>query len=89
MAYRATAVSYTHLSHSSQELRENNIRGSINGSDIMREFEGIRNFPDNFERLFNIHHGLGFEGNLVRLVEATNDISPTGRKYLVLSLIHI
>ena len=26
------------ISHSSQELRENNIRGSFNGSDIMRDF---------------------------------------------------
>ena len=29
------------ISHSSQELRENHIRGSFN--DIMREFEGIEN----------------------------------------------
>lgn len=28
------------VSHSSQELRQNNIRGSFNGSDIVREFEG-------------------------------------------------
>lgn len=29
------------ISHTSQQLRENNIRGSFNGSDIAREFEGI------------------------------------------------
>ena len=69
------------ISHSSQELRENNIRGSFNGSDIMRELEGITNTPENIERLFNIHSGLGFEGNLTRLVEATNNISPTGKKF--------
>lgn len=69
------------ISHSSQELRTDNIKGSFNGSDIIREFEGISNRPDNFERLFNIHAGIGFEGNLVRLVEATNDISPTGHKF--------
>lgn len=69
------------ISHSSQELRENNIRGSFNGSDIMRDFEGINNTPEHFERLFNIHSGLGFEGNLTRLVEATNNISPSGRKF--------
>lgn len=69
------------ISHSSQELRENNIRGSFNGSDIMREFEGITNSPKNLERLFNIHSGIGFEGNLARLVEATNNISPTGKKF--------
>jgi len=69
------------ISHSSQELRENNIRGSFNGSDIMREFEGIENNPENIERLFNIHEGIGFEGNLARLVEATNNISPSGSKF--------
>jgi hypothetical protein len=71
------------ISHSSQELRENNIRGSFNGSDIMRDFEGIANTPTNFERLYNIHEGIGFDGNLLRLVEATNNINPIGRKYVV------
>lgn len=70
------------ISHSSQALRENNIRGSFNGSDIVREFQGITNSPVNFDRLFSIHAGLGFEGNLTCLVEATNNISPSGRKYL-------
>lgn len=70
------------ISHSSQQLRQNNIRGSFNGTDIMREFEGIANTPQNFERLFNIHSGLGFEGNLIRLVESTNNISPSGRKFV-------
>lgn len=71
------------VSHSSQQLRENNIRGSFNGSDIAREFEGIANSASNFARLFDIHAGIGFEGNLARLVEATNNISPTGVKFLV------
>ncbi len=71
------------ISHSSQELRENNIRGSFNGSDIVREFEGIANTPENINRLYDIHAEIGFEGNLVRLVEATNNISPSGVKCLV------
>ena len=71
------------ISHSSQKLRENNIRGSFNGSDIMRELEGIENNSANLEKLFNIHAGIGFEGNLARLVEATNNISPTGKKFEV------
>ena len=71
------------ISHSSQQLRENNIRGSFNGSDITREFEGITNSPENIGRLFDIHAGIGFEGNLARLVEATNNISPTGIKFVV------
>jgi hypothetical protein len=71
------------VSHTSQELRENNIRGSFNGSDIMRELEGIKNVPSNFERLYNIHAGIGFETNLPRLVESTTNISPTGIKFNV------
>lgn len=71
------------ISHSSHELRENNIRGSFNGSDIVREFEGIPNNGSNIERLFAIHAEIGFEGNLARLVEATNQISPIGSKYKI------
>jgi len=71
------------ISHSSQQLRENNIRGSFNGSDIAREFEGITNSAENIVRLFDIHAGIGFDGNLARLVEATNNISPTGIKFIV------
>ncbi len=71
------------ISHSSQTLRENNIRGSFNGSDIARELEGIENVPSNFARLFEIHAEIGFDGNLARLVEATNDISPSGIKFTV------
>ena len=37
------------ISHSSQELRCDNIKGSFNGSDIMRDFEGVANIPENFE----------------------------------------
>jgi len=69
------------VSHSSQELRVNNIRGSFNGSDILRDFEGIKNTVCNFDRLFAIHEPIGFEGNLQRLVDATNKIVPTGRKF--------
>lgn len=71
------------ISHSSQQLRENNIRGSFNVADIVQQFEGIANSPENIERLFPIHAGIGFDGNLVRLVEATNNISATGIKFVV------
>jgi len=74
------------VSHSSQELRTNNIRGSFNGSDIAREFEGIINSGESIARLFDVHAGIGFEGNLARLVEATNNISPTGLKFVVSEL---
>ena len=72
------------VSHSSQELRVDNIKGSFNGSDIIRELEGISNEPKNIGRLFAIHREIGFEENLPRLVEATNNISPTGHKFVVL-----
>jgi hypothetical protein len=80
-SYLANTTLLKKISHSSQELRENNIRGSFNGSDIEREFEGTSNTPDNFIKLFNIHAGIGFDGNLARLVETTNNISPTGKKF--------
>ncbi len=81
--YIANSTFLKKISHSSQELRENNIRGSFNGSDIIREFEGITNSPENFDRLFHIHEGVGFDGNLPRLVEATNNIVPSGKKFIV------
>jgi hypothetical protein len=71
------------ISHSSQQLREDNIRGSFNGSDISRDLDGISNISDNLPQLFDIHAELGFEGNLARLVEATNNISPSGSKFNV------
>ena len=71
------------VSHSSQQLRVDNIRGSINGSDIAKDFNGLSNSPENFEKLFSIHAELGFNDNLVRLVEVTNNISPSGTKYVI------
>lgn len=81
--YLANTTFLSKVSHSSQELREDNIRGSINGSDIVKNFDSMTNSPENFEKLFAIHQELGFNGNLPRLVEATNNISPSGHKYNV------
>lgn len=69
------------ISHSSQALRTDNIRGSFNGSDIMRDYDGIKNAPENFDRLFDIHQGFSFQDNLERLVESTNQIEPTGKRF--------
>ena len=69
------------ISHSSQELRQNNIKGSFNGSDIIRELSGIANNSKNLIKLFNVHDAVGFEENLPRLVEATNNIIPTGKHF--------
>lgn len=79
--FLANTTFLSKVSHSSQELREDNIRGSINGSDIVKVFNGIDNEPKNFAELFAIHSEIGFDGNLARLVEATNNISPNGSKY--------
>ena len=71
------------ISHSSQNLRINNIRGSFNGSDIVTDFNGIQNDATNLLQLYAIHESIGFSGNLARLVEATNNITPTGEKFEV------
>ena len=81
--YLANTTFLSKVSHSSQELRVNNIRGSVNGSDIIKVFNGIVNEPENFDELFNIHAAVGFNENLPRLVEATNNIVPSGSKFHV------
>lgn len=69
------------ISHSSQKLRVDNIKGSFNGSDIIKDFEGISNEPENFEFLFTSHENYTFAENLERLVESTNNIQPTGKRF--------
>ncbi|MDD3773486.1 MAG: hypothetical protein PHC38_12660 [Weeksellaceae bacterium] len=81
--YIANSTFLQKVSHSSQQFRVDNIRGSINGSDIVKTFGKLTNSPENFEKLFSIHAELGFDGNLARLVEATNNISPSGIKFVV------
>ncbi len=71
------------ISHSSQELRTDNIKGSFNGGDIMMEFESVKNEPSAFEQLFAYHSGLSFQDNLERLVESTNGIVGRVRKFEV------
>ncbi|MBR2507619.1 MAG: hypothetical protein IKB70_12195 [Bacilli bacterium] len=68
------------ISHSSKELRVDNIKGSFNGGDIMRNVSGIENKPENFKDLFLFHEATSFEENLERLVEATNQIVGTKQK---------
>lgn len=69
------------ISHSSQALRTDNIKGSFNGSDIMRFYEDVENCEHNFEFLFTSHENYSFQENLVRLVEATNNIRPNGHRF--------
>ncbi len=58
----------------------------VAASTSLTLFRNLRELPTRlttFDRLFPIHDGIGFEGNLARLVEATNNISPTGIKFAV------
>lgn len=70
------------ISHSSQQLRTDNIRGSFLGSNILRNYAGIDNIPENFEFLYTSHENYTFEENLERLVEATNNIVPKGKRFV-------
>lgn len=70
------------ISHSSQELSMTNIKGSFNGSDIMREYDNKSNTPDNFDYLFAVHQGLDWEDNLSRLVDASSNIKPINQKFI-------
>lgn len=71
------------ISHSSQKLRTDNIKGSFNGSDIELKFQGIENEPENFRALYAYHEGMSFKDNLERLVESTNGIVGRVKKYEV------
>lgn len=70
----ANATFLRKISHSSLQLRQDNIKGSFNGTDIMVEYEGISNRPENFDELFALHGAFTWEENVSRLVEATNAI---------------
>lgn len=71
------------ISHSSQDLRVDNIKGSFNGADIILDFKelGLVNEPENFQELFAFHQGITFQDNLERLVESTNQIVGRGQKF--------
>lgn len=69
------------ISHSSHKLRLDNVRGSFNGTDILTDYEGTKNCPENFEQLFALHEAFTWEENLARLVEATNDIIVRSQRF--------
>ena len=62
------------VSHSSRDLRADRIRGSFNGSDILRNYGTLQNVRGNFDQLFALHEAFTWEENVERLVEATNSI---------------
>ena len=69
------------ISQTSQHLTMTNIRGSFNGSDIIKKYQGLENNAKNFKKLFAFHQGLTWNDNLQRLVDSTSAIVPTGKKY--------
>ena len=69
------------ISHTSHQLRVDNIRGSFLGHDIMREFDGQVNNLANVDSLFVLHRDIDWDDNLIRLVEATSAIVATGRRF--------
>lgn len=81
--YLANSTFLKKISHSSKELRCDNIKWSFNGSDILREYAWYKNEPSNFQFLFEIHKEIWFDENLPRLVETTNNIAPIGKKFEV------
>lgn len=65
------------VSHSSVGLRVDRVRGSFNGTDVIREYAGLRNERANLGALFERHMAVTWEENLERLVDATNGIRST------------
>lgn len=82
IVYLANTTFLSKISHSSKDLSINNIKGSFNGSDIIKDYNGIANSPNNFDYLFAIHEGLDWDDNLLRLVEASAAIQPVSQKFI-------
>jgi hypothetical protein len=87
----ANATFLKRISHSSHQLRTDNIRGSFLGHDIMDDYEGIPNRLEHFDELTAIHTEFSWDENVQRLVEATNSIAarltrfqPTASELVVL-----
>ena len=81
LVYLANSTFISKISHSSKELTMNNIKGSFNGSDIIKSYAGIKNSPEHFNELFALHEGLDWEDNLERLVDASSAIKPKSQKF--------
>ncbi len=82
LLYLANSSFLSKISHSSQLLSMTNIKGSFNGSDIIKQYEGIENCAANVLRLYPFHYEADWNDNLARLVDATNSIQGTGHKFL-------
>lgn len=70
------------ISHSSKDLRVNNIVGSFNGGDIIIHINDMKNEEKNFQELFEMHQNSSKQTNLERLVNATNNIKGVVEKFV-------
>lgn len=73
--YLSNSTFIKKISHSSQKIDFNHIRGSFNGSDITKYYSNrIKNSPENFIKLFNIHSKNKFAKNFYKIVKNTQKI---------------
>lgn len=80
--YLANTTFMNKVSHSSQQLEVNKIRGSFNGSNIIKNIDNILyNEPQFFEELYNFHETFTREENIYRIVENSNKIKAVKEKY--------
>lgn len=69
--------------HSSQGLKIDKIRGSFNGSSIIKEFDGgLLNEPKYFEELYNFHESFTLEENIERLVQNSQNIKAIKNRFI-------
>jgi len=69
------------VSHSSHQFTVEHIVGSVNGSNIMRTYNGLDNTPENFNALFDAHTALTWDENVERIVEGTTGIRAFGVRF--------
>ena len=82
VVYMANSSLLAKVSHSSQKLSMTNIKGSFNGSDIMKQMDKLENIPSNFAELFALHSGVDWKDNLQRLVDASSAIKSISTKFI-------
>jgi hypothetical protein len=77
----ANATFLRRISHSSHNLRVDNIRGSFLGHDILDQYEDVPNLPEHLDELFAIRSEFTWQENVARLVDATNAIVPRSTRF--------
>lgn len=70
------------VSHSSKKITYTNLVGSINYTDIMKEYAGTPNIVKEVSNLYKIHQSTDHDKNLKRIVDNTQDIKPIKHKYI-------